>query len=832
MRVVMSWLEEYIDLSGVGLPELCERWTLAGLEVERVEHVGDWWDRERLLVGAIVRVEPHPNADRLVLAYVDHGAGTPHRVVTGAPNLLSLRHEGDLPRPLKVAFAREGAELFDGHQEGWVKTRLKGRAVRGIPSDAMVCSEKELGLSDDHSGILVLDTDAAPGVPLADVLADAVVEMDLTANLARAMNMVGIARETAAILDRPYRAPAPVPPPATGPAGPGGDAAELVDVVIEAPDLCPRYTARVVRHVTVGPSPGRLARRLRLAGMRPINNVVDATNYAMLEWGEPLHAFDYGRLQERAGSARPRITVRRARAGERMVTLDLVDRALDEETLLICDDAGPLAIAGVMGGRDSEVTAATTDVLLEAAAFDFISIRRTSRVQKLPSESAARFGRGVHPALTEAGSARACGLLHDMAGGATVAGSVDAYPRPPAPVTVTLPPGEIERVLGVSLPPDRVRAVLERLEFTVEPRAAGGLEVTVPPHRMDVALAADLLEEIARVHGYDRLPSTLLAGGLPVQRDNERLRVEEAARDALVLAGLHEVISYRLVSAEREAGLDREHHVDPSQYVTLANPISPERASLRRSILTGLLEAVAGNLRFTDRAALFEVGPVFHARPDALPHEPRRVGMVLTGPHAERSWRVDATRHLDFYDAKGAVETLLERLGIRGAQWRPDRHASMHPARTARVQVGETAIGHVGELHPRVREHWDLGDRPVAVADLDLEALQSLATGGEAAFVPLSPYPPSRQDLALIVDDGVPAADVETVIREAAGPLLADLELFDVYRGPQAGPGRKSLAWSLTFQAPDRTLESEQTEAARERIVGALRARLGAEPRA
>lgn len=861
MKIVLSWLNEYVDLDGIPIDELAERLTQAGLEVEGIERIGDWWDRERLLVGAILGVYPHPAADRLVLADVDFGAAAPHRVVTGAPNLLHLRDTGPLDRPLKVVFAREGVELFDGHDAGWKKMVLRGREVRGVMSDAMVCSAKEIGLSEDHEGILILDDDAPIGAPLADVLGDAVLEVAIIPNIARAMNVVGVAREAAVILNRPFATPVPTIQTADGDAaGPFGEAADAVDVMIEAPDLCPRYAARLIRDVEIGPSPAWMARRLTLAGMRPINSIVDITNYVMLEWGEPLHAFDYDKLVARAGGGKPRITVRRARTGERMTTLDGVDRLLDTDTLLITDSAGPVAIAGVMGGAETEIDGATRNILLEAAAFDFISIRRTSRVQKLTSESAARFGRGVHPALAETGSVRASELMRQLAAGHVARGVVDAYPRPPVPVLVMLPLPEVERILGVPIPGDEVIDILERLEFEITRHVDGAtgevtaIEAIVPPHRLDVAIPADLIEEIARIYGYDRLPATLMADPLPPQRDNPNVLTEELARDTLAAAGLQEVLSYRLTAAELEARLvpggvtaagpgeaqvgtesgaaDGAGLGDPAAYVTLLNPISPERASLRRSILSGLLEATASNLRFRERVALFELGRVFHPRPgtvDGLPDEPRRLGIVLTGPATEISWRDRSERALDFYDAKGAVERLCEALGI-AATWSAGSHPSLHPGRTAEVTAGEVLLGHVGELHPVVREQWDLGERPVAVADLDLDALQSVA-GRLRPFVPFSQYPAVHRDLAVAVAESVRADEVAAVIRRVGGPLLVDLRLFDIYRGAQAGAGRKSLAWTLVFQAADKTLEGKVVDGFRERIVAALGRELGAERR-
>lgn len=830
MKVVWSWLKDYVDLAGVSPDELAERWTLAGLEVEGIEKIGDWWDRERLLVGQVVRVLPHPNADRLVLADVDYGAGEPHRVVTGAPNLLYLREAGELERPLKVVFAREGVTLYDGHAEGWVWMTLKGRPVRGVMSDAMVCSAKEIGLSEDHDGILLLPDDSPVGASLVDVLGDTVIEVAVLANMARCLSLVGVARESAAILERPFRAPEPALARAATALGELGELGELVAVAIDDPDLCPRYTARVIRDVQVGPSPAWLARRLTLAGMRPISNVVDITNYVMLEWGQPLHAFDHDALVARAGGGRPQITVRRARPGEGMTSLDGVQRSFDADTLLITDAAGPLAIAGVMGGAQTEVTGATTNLLLEAAAFDLINVRRTSKAQKLMSESALRFGRGVPPVLAETGSLRAAELLAELAGGRVVAGSVDAYPRPQEPVTVSLPAGEIRRLLGLYIAPETAAEILRRLEFTVQPQPDGGLVATVPLHRLDVGHGVDLVEEVARIHGYDQLPETLLADPLPPQRENPRLALEETTRDALVAAGLQEIVSYRLVSAAREALLVPERAVDASGYVTLANPISPERAVLRRSILTGLLEAALRNIHQAERVALFEVGHVYHALPGALPDEPERLGLLLTGAATIASWRRDTTRTLDFYDAKGAVAGLLAHLG-QDVTWQPGQHPSLHPGRTAELLLPDgRSLGHVGELHPAVSAAWDLGEAPVAVADLDLEAL--LAQGeARRVFQPFSSYPAVREDLAVVVDEALPAEAVASVIRRAGGKLLVELTLFDVYRGAQVGAGKKSLAWALAFQAPDKTLTGEAVTGLRTRISKALERELGGEIR-
>lgn len=881
MKLVWSWLAEHVDLSGVTPEEVAERLTLAGLEVDKVERIGDWWDRERLVVGNVLRVLPHPDAERLVLADVDWGAGAPHRVVTGAPNLLSLRDGGDLAGPMKVVFAREGVELFDGHAEGWVKVKLKGRPVRGVMSDAMVCSEKEIGLSEDHDGILVLDDDAPVGAPVADVLGDAVLTLELTSNYAHASNVVGIAREVAALLDRPF-APPDWALPAAAVDDTLPDAAAWCRVVVDDAEACPRYSARIVTGVDAArPSPAWLQRRLRLSGMRPINAVVDATNAAMLLWGEPLHAFDYERLHARAAAAAgagaaamPTITVRRSTAGERMTTLDGVDRVLDPGTIVIADAAGPVAIAGVMGGADTEVTDATTTILLEAATFHFPSIRRASRDLKLPSESSWRFSRDVPPALVDPGSAVGAALIAAHAGGRVAPGLVDVYPRPRPAVEVVLPLAEIDRLLGVEIPVADIEAILARLGFGV---ALDGdtLAATVPPHRVDVALPADIVEEIVRIWGLDRLPSVPLADALPAQRENRSQWLEEAARDACAAAGLQEIVSYRMTSAAHEqatvvagagdvaAAADEQAtvvgsagdgaagdvgvgdaaagRIDEAAGVVIANAISPERSVLRQSMLTGLLDAAAANLRFTDRVALFEVGSTYHwppgtsPSPTALPDEPRHVALLLCGPRHGDDWRGGAPAAMDFYDAKGAVEAVLEVLGVVGARFAPARHAALHPGRTAAVKAAGPdgavrTLGHVGELHPAVRERWDLPDRRVAVADLDLDAIDALA-GAVRPIAPFSPFPPVERDLAVVVAEATPAADVEAAIRAAGGKLLVAVRLFDVYRGPQVGDGRKSLAYRLRFQSMDKTLEGSSVDRLREQIARALGRTVGGDVR-
>ena len=550
MLVPLSWLKEYVELT-LPVEALAERLTLAGLAVDAIHTIGDWWDPETLVVGRVAAVLPHPDADRLVLVDVDFGGDAPLRVVTGAPNLYLYRHAATLP-VLKVAFARAGAVLVDAYsdQHPRPKKKLKPSKIRGIESLGMVCSERELGLSEEHEGILLLPPEAPVGTPLREYLGDRVFEFDLTPDMARCLHLIGIAREIRALTGAALQLP-PDMLSATDEEAVGS----WVAVRIDEPVLCNRYTASIVREVTVAPSPRWLQDRLTKAGMRPINNVVDITNYVMLEYGQPLHAFDYDILQRRArqsGAATPALHVRRAAAGEKFTTLDGVERTLDDSMLMIADTLGSIAIAGVMGGQESEVSAATRTVLIESATFEGINNRRTSQKLKLFSAASYRFARGIPATLNDLAARRAAELLCRHANGHLVPGIVDVCPIPQKPVTVYTTASDTQRILGVPVPLDQMAEALRRLEFGVrqvsDPDLAAGtaatfalqrapgealLECAVPWHRLDVTVPADLVEEIARVVGYEAVPTTLMEDMLPTQHRNEGVELEEKIRDLL-----------------------------------------------------------------------------------------------------------------------------------------------------------------------------------------------------------------------------------------------------------------------------------------------------------
>jgi phenylalanyl-tRNA synthetase beta chain len=834
MKVPLKWLRDYVDVT---IPEaqLAERMTLAGLEVAGVrvlglpipeglrvkaEDRGPVWPRDKIVTAKITRIDKHPDADRLKLPFVEYGPGKTKQLVTGAPNI----NVGDAGQ--KVVLALAGSVLFDGHSEEKVLKELKPTKIRGIPSDAMLCSYRELGISDEHEGIIILEDDAPVGVPLASFMGDIVLEIDVLPNMARCLSMIGVAREVAAITGQVLR----LPPHGMVMADEPIDG--QVKVEIENPKLSARYAAVLLKNVTVGAAPGWMQRRLSYAGMRPINNIVDITNYVMLEWGQPLHAFDYDKLVERAGGQAPTVIVRPARPRETLVTLDNQKRELTPDMLLIADSAGPIAIAGVMGGAATEVTAQTKNILLESANFDFVSVRRTMKALNLPSEASVRFSKGIHPETVRPAAERAAELMRQHAGASVCKGVVDNYPAPLAAQVVTLELKEVERILGTGMAQAEATRILRGLEYTVEPLGPSKLLATVPPHRLDVQVgAADLIEDLARIHGYDKLPATLLADRLPQQHSNPALTFEERVRNILAGAGLQEVITYTLTVPERETPLG----LPPTDYVRLVNPISSERVVMRHSVLAGVLEVAASNLRHTDDVRLFEVGPVYLPRPgEKLPDEPRRLALVLTGKQRQEFWTDSSAQAtpepLDFYDLKGVIEALVSDLHLGDQKYRPSVAAYLHPGRAAELWVGERLIGHFGQMHPKTAEAYGLGQRAILAGELDVEALQA-SLPPRFQYVPVPTFPPALRDIAVIVAEENTGERIVQEIRVAGGELLRKVRLFDVYRGDSIPAGTKSLAFALTYQAVDRTLTDKEVDKAHKKIEDRLKHVLKAQVR-
>jgi phenylalanyl-tRNA synthetase beta chain len=851
MKVPLSWLSEFVNIDGLSVEEIAKKLTLAGLEVDEIRYVG-WpmpedaaqgmhssirhefktsgisWDKEKLVVAEIREVLPHPNADRLVLCDLFDGQ-VEHSVLTGAPNLFEYKGIGKLPRSIKVPYAKEGAEIYDGHQEGQVLVTLKRAKIRGVESYSMVCSEKELGISGEHEGIIMLDEDAPVGMPLTDYMGDAVLDISILPNMGRCASVLGVARELAALTDRALKKPEIRLQVEGRPIG------ELVRIEISEPELNPRFVLGLIRDIEIRPSPYWVQRRLRLAGMRPIDCIVDATNYAMLELGEPLHAFDYDVLVKRAKGKLVVISTRAARDGEKLTTLDNVERTLNPLNVLVCDEAGSLSLAGVMGGLESEVTAETRNVLLEGAAWNFINIRRTAFGHNLHSEASFRMSRGVHPALDKPGVQRGLEYMAAWSGGVVAPGLVDEYPLPPKDPIVEVTPHDVKRLLGIALNAQEIADLLTRVEFECKVEAEKVIAQT-PPNRLDIGEGvvglADVLEEVARLYGYDNIPETRMADELPPQIGNPVNEWEQRLRDQLVTLGLQEVVSYRMTYPEREARLGLS-----GEYVRVANPITPEKSVLRRSLLASVLDALERNVRLREGLELFEIGPVFEPNGSELPTEITRLAIAMTGQREETAWDVKSSPMMDFYDLKGRIERLLAGFRLPDVTYAPTDSSSpstmfrasyLHPGKAAEAKAGGQTIGVFGELHPLVKDKYEFEESPVLVAEFDLATMR--AAESEFELRPVPDVPPVLEDIALILDESIPAAQVEALIRQTGGKVLTDVKLFDVYRGEQIGQGKRSLAYSLTYQA-EKTLTDTEAAAIRNKIVRRLENELGAKLR-
>jgi phenylalanyl-tRNA synthetase beta chain len=809
MRVPLTWLREYCDPQ-LDVRAIEQRLTLTGTKVEAIHHHGVR-SVDGFVVGHVLDVQPHPDADRLRVATVDLGAPEgdgPATIVCGAPNVAAGQ---------TVAVARPGALMPDG-------AKLQPAKLRGVVSEGMILAENELEIGTGGEGILVLDelmldAEFAPGTPLDDVLAIAtdVLELEITPNRPDCLGVYGVARELHAATGAPL---------ATSPwsldAGSQGDVAGA-QVVVECPDLCPRFTARVFENVSIGPSPLWLKARLMAAGQRPINNVVDITNYAMLLTGQPLHAFDLERV---AGA---KLTVRRARDGEQLQTLDGQARELDSEMVVIDDDHGPTSIAGLMGGARSEVSPDTTRVLLEVATWDGPTIHRASWALGLRSEASSRFEKGLAPEQCMHAQAVATRLMIDCCGAQPAAGTIDVAWEPAPPQVLRLREARVQAILGVPVAVQRQAEILQALDFASE-LAPDGLDVTVPAlRRDDVTREIDLIEEVARLDGVDRLPSTLPARRGAAGMLTHAQRVRRAAEDAMAGRGLHEVVGWSFT----EPGLlDRlllgaDHAL--REVVRLENPLSDAQSIMRPTLLGSLLDAAQHNVaRNGPDIAIFESGTVYRATAaddERAADEHHGLGVLLSGSLAPRSWR-GAPVQADFFAAKALLAGLLDQLHV---DWTVQVRTwpFLHPGRSAVVLAGEQALGFVGELHPLVAGAWDL-QRTAAFA-IDIGKLAA-ASPEAIAFAAFGAVPSLRQDLAVILPDEVAAAQVLASARSAAGEMLADVRVFDVYTGEQVGAGRRSLALALTFGASDRTLTDEDVAPARERIVASL-AELGGELR-
>jgi phenylalanyl-tRNA synthetase beta chain len=761
-------------------------------------------------VGYVTSVEQHPNADRLTLCAVDIGSERV-QVVCGAPNVAAKQ---------KIAFAKVGAGLFNAHS-GKVEA-LKAARIRGVVSEGMICSERELGTGDDHTGILVLPDDAPVGTPLSDYLGDYILDLEVTPNRPDCLSVLGVAHEAATLTGATVREP-DCSYPEEGPPIETAASVEIAD-----PDLCHRYTASMITGIKVGPSPRWLQDRLLKAGMRPINNVVDITNYVMLEYNQPLHAFDFDTLRE------GKVVVRRARPGEVLVSLDGVERRLSPSMLVIADARDAAALGGVIGSAHTEMTETTTTVLLESATFSPVNNRRMAQALRISTEASTRFEKGLRPELAPIALRRATQLIHRIAGGVVSRGILDVFPardRHAVP-TLTLTMGRLRKVLGIDLPIERVEQVLVSLGFLCDSLNGNALRVTVPYWRSDINIEDDLVEEVARIIGYEEIPTTMLSTPIPQYQPDPMQELKERVKDLLAACEMQEVITYSLTSLE---GLQKVKALDSGiMPLKLANPMSDQQQYLRTTLRNSLLSTLAAN-RLHDQGplAIFELGRIYLPRErdsqesGGLPEEREVVAGVLAGPQWD-ALKSSPAGDLGFYDAKGAVEKVLEELGVAAA-YEPGQDPALHPGKCARVVAGDATLGVIGEVHPVVVEAFEIERGPVALFELDIKNLLEATSSDGRRYSPVSRFPSATRDLSLVLDLDVPAAKVQEVIVRQR--LVDRAVLFDVYSGENLPAGKRSLAYHVYFQAPDRTLTAEEVSRASQAVLKALEREVGAELR-
>lgn len=803
MIVSYNWLKEFIDFD-LTPEELSHRLTMVGLEVDAMDYLGAGLDT--VVVARLETVESHPEADRLTVCQVATGSEV-ISVVCGATN----HKAGDL-----VALAQVGSVLPGDF-------KIKKSKIRGQVSMGMLCSQKELGLAEEAAGIMILPPDSPLGRPVFEVLGlkDVRFELGLTPNRPDCLSIVGVAREVAAIVGRPLQVPHQLPKEE------GTPCADTVSISLEAQGLCPRYAARLIRGVKVGPSPEWMVRRLEAVGMRSINNVVDVTNLVLMELGHPLHAFDFNRLREQS------IVVKRAVEGEAFTTLDGQSRVLCGDDLVICDGKGPVALAGIMGGENSEVGPETTDILLESAYFNPATIRRTSKRLGMHTEASHRFERGADVDMVPVALDKAAALIAEVAQGTLAKGMVDCYPQPLAERQIILDLKKVNGVLGLKLGCDDVLGLLRSIGLDVQPgpdRDSDTVYTRIPAFRPDLEREIDLVEEVARLHGYDKIPVTMPTSRMLCHSPGPRQRFVPQVREAMVAGGFSEIINYSFIAPEWDR-LQLAEDDCRRRNVRILNPLTEDQSVMRTSLVPSMLETIARNRAYRSLdLKLFELRPVFQPVADQdLPRESLRLCAAICGRREPLGWaQTDETA--DFFDLKGHLERMLDGFHLDKISWDSNRSdVFYHPGKSCTVLLPSGPLGSLGEIHPQVLKNYSI-DQPVYLLDLDLTSLFS-ATVRESNFQAISRFPDVCRDSALLIDDSVNAEQVFSVINQVRSRIVEDFTLFDLYRGPGIPAEKKSLAIRVRYRSAEKTLTEEEISSAHERIINALGKQLGAEIR-
>lgn len=798
MKLPLSWLSDYTDISGVTPKEYDARLTMSGSKVEEVYYLGA--EIENVVTGKVLSVVDHPDSDHLKICQIDVGQGEPIQIVTGAPNVTPDSVGEICPVALHKSTLPGGVKITKGK-------------LRGEVSNGMMCSFQELGLTHGcvpyacENGILFLPEGTPVGEDIKKVLGldDYVADFEITSNRADCFSVIGLARETAATFDRPFTVKEPVVK------GCGEDINKYMSVEVVDTDLCPRYTARLVKNIKIEPSPAWMRERLHACGVRPINNIVDITNYVMLEYGQPMHAFDYSCLSN------GKIVVRRARNGESIQTLDGQDHDLTDKMLAICDNDKPVAVAGVMGGANSEIEDDTTTVVFESACFHGATVRVTAKALGMRTEASGRFEKGLDPSLTMPAVQRACELVEMLGAGEVVDGVIDACAADLTPKTLPFEPDKMNALLGLDLSADEQKAYLERLEFRVEEG-----KVIIPSFRVDIARMCDLAEEVARMYGYDKIPTTLYAGEMVQGEYTPKQMAEQIVSETCRSAGFDEAMSHSFISPKFYDMIGWAED-DPRRIsTTILNPLGEDFSIMRTTVLPSMLQSLAHNHAHRNpTASLFELGMIY----TPVIKDGKADASVL--PHEEKVITLGSYGRLSFFQFKGVIEAICRELNVKDVQFMPETgNPSYHPGRCANILIGGEAVGVFGTVHPTVAARYGLSGEVLA-AELPLDKLFA-AIDPVKLYHPLPKFPASTRDIAVLVDDTVPAASMQAAIEKAAGSILEAVKLFDVYKGKGIPEGKKSVAYSLSMRAPDRTLTDEECDKAMKQALAALEKDFGA----